>query len=67
LTEDSSWWSEETISADSAEEAAMKLLSRVKVESHTRIGERYILCRVHKIEEDYEEFKVRNAVEVEET
>lgn len=66
--ESSSWWSDEIVSADSAEEAARKMLGYIDVDKHTRVGERRVKMRVYgPIPEEFTEFMVGEEVRVDAT
>jgi hypothetical protein len=62
--EDSSWWSDSIVRADTAEEAAEKMVHLVA--DHTSHTDKRLLVRVYgPLPEDYEEFYVSEAVKVE--
>jgi hypothetical protein len=65
-TERSSWWSDETVEAASAEEAARKVFTRLDVKEHTTPRDRRITMHVHgPIPEDFIEFKLGESVAIE--
>lgn len=65
-TESSGWWTDDIIRAETAEEAARKMLGYIDVEKHTSHRDRRVLMRVYgPIPEDiYTEFKVGTEIAV---
>lgn len=65
-TENASWWSELVIDADTAEEAAQKVLHHVDFEEHTSYRNKTMRVRVFgPIPDDHKTFEIAPAVAVE--
>ncbi len=65
-TETSSWWGELVVDADTAEEAAAKVLKHVDFEKHTSYRNRTMPVRVYgPIPEEGQEFNIAPSTAVE--
>lgn len=65
-TDNSSWWSDIIITADSAEQAAENVRKRVDINEHTKSRDRRLLVRVYgPIPVKGEEFRVSESTVVE--
>lgn len=63
-TDNSSWWGEDVVFADSPEEAVERVAKFMDFDKHTRRGEKMTM-RVYDIPTEYQEFKVGPSFAVE--
>jgi hypothetical protein len=64
-TEGSSWWSSNIITAETSKEAAQKLLDVIDYEKHIKHTDKYLVCHLYKVSEDYIQYNLcREAVAV---